>query len=156
MAALGLANLVWNHGIYVDYARFLIKFKNRGDKLYYYDLKNIEYSRGKFSASVIRSGGGQDCIITAEIDHNQKIEMTHGNQHVSGLAEKYKLEHNRIKDGEHKNSRKYKNFAGKINRESHMIELDCDIKIPDRNAFISVPYVLTLDSMRLKNTFPKF
>ena len=150
MAALGLANLVWNHGIYVSSARFLIKFKNRGDKLYYYDLKNIEYSRGKFSASVIRSGGGQDCIITAEIDHNQKIEMTHGIQHVAGLVEKYKLEKDRIKDGEHRNSRKYKNFAGKINRESHTIELECDIHVTERNTFVTVPYVLTVDSLRIK------
>ena len=154
MAAVGLANLVWNHGLYCDYARFLIKFKNRGDKLYYYDVKDIDYSKGRFSASIGRSGGGQPCIITAKIDHNEKVEMTHGTQHVAGLVEKFKLEKDRIKDGEHKNSRKYDRFSGKINRKTHMIELNCDVKVPDRNAFISIPYDLTVDSYRLKNTFP--
>lgn len=155
MAALGLANQVWNEGIYLASLRMQIRYKSpNGEHLYYYDLKSIEYSRGQFSASIGRSGGGQACVITAKIDHHERVEMTHQTQHVAGLIEKYKLTKERIENGEHHNSKKYGRFWGKI-KTGGRIELDCEVRTSKGN-FVTLPYVLAIDSMILKNTFPKF
>lgn len=152
MCCLALANLVWNEGLYVDSARFLVRFQTqRGDKLYYYDLRDIDYSTGKFTVAIKRSGGGQPCIMTAKIDHHEKVEMTHATQHVAGLVEQFKLRKEYIEDGEHKNSKKYGRFWGAIKRASKLIDLNCQVKSHDGRGFVTLPYTLTVDSYRLKN-----
>lgn len=155
MCALGLANQVWNEGIYLASMRIQIRYKTLdGDHLYYYDLKDIDYSRGQFSAAIGRSGGGQPCLMTAKIDHSERVEMTHGTQHIAGLMEKYKLTKERIQDGVHHNSMRYGRFWGKI-KTGGKIELDCEVK-NSRGNFVTLPYILTIDSMTVKHTFPKF
>lgn len=155
MCALALSYYTWINERQYSFCRMRVKYRNnKGERVMYYDLKEIEYKGKQLSTSIVRSGGGLACRVTAKLESSERVEMTHGTQHVAGLTEIFTLRKKEIIGGYHKNSMKYRNFSGTVKLDSigeeTKIELRCDIKSENSNEFYKVEYELTLESRNPK------
>ncbi len=123
----------------------------------YYDLKEIDYNPKQLSVSIVRSGGGLSCRVTSKLETSERVEMTHGTQHVAGLTEIFTLRKKEIIGGYHKNSKRYRTFRStgvktdSIGEETK-IELECEVESAKGNDFYKVDYELTLESRQEKKT----
>jgi hypothetical protein len=117
----------------------------------YYDLKEIDYGQKRVSVSINRSGGGLACTVTAKLETDERVEMTHGTQHVAGLTEIFTIRKKEVLGGFHRNSMKYRNFWGKVEADTR-VSLTCEVKNANNNEFYRVDYELSLESKAEKKT----
>ncbi|NCN24162.1 MAG: hypothetical protein COU65_02895 [Candidatus Pacebacteria bacterium CG10_big_fil_rev_8_21_14_0_10_42_12] len=158
MCAVALAAYMWNRTspVFVSNARAKVIFTRHdgAPRSLYYDL-NVESRQDdtKFVVKVIRSVGGIACSITVwrnSSEEGTRVHMTHAQQHISGLMETYKLYKDKIDNGNHRNSMKYKTFSGKVLQDDRKkLELYSDVKMP-RGGFRKIRYDLVFESITEK------
>lgn len=156
MCAVALANFMWNRYsptglksaiMNVEYYSTSGKYK-----LNKYDLNYIEESsdRKTLKVYVMRSGGGIACQITLTrptVEEGAEITMQHSQIHISGLREIYKLYKNKIVQGRHRNSERYRNFAGQsYHPDRKTFRLYSEIKNKETGYFVPIQYDLTMVS----------
>lgn len=152
MAMLALSYYTWIQGMNLRSCRLRVSYRNfHGSKNNYYDLREIDHSGKTLSASIVRSGGGLACTMTARLDSSDRVEMTHGTQHVAGLTEIFTLRKDEIVGGHHRNSLMYRSFAGRVKADGTKIELVCEIKDKSGREFLKFPYELSIDSKQLSS-----
>lgn len=154
MCAVAVANYVWNAHEKITATNYEVKVEyihRRGEfKTNIYRLSGFkeESDRKAFSVYIIRAGGGIACTIYARRNSTQegsKIEMTHSQNHTSGLREEYELWKKNIKYGRHYNSSLYRDFEGEsITDDRKRINFNCDVKQIDNKTFKKVNYEITI------------
>lgn len=153
MCALGMAGYVWG-GVEVPCPSSASMKVIYQDKYHYYKtnvyyLSNIKEDddHKRMSVDIVRGGGGIACTITItrrSAEEGAEIEMTHSQQHVSGLREVSRISHTQVSEGRHYNSMKYGDFSGKFTQSDRKrMQLMCDIKRDD-GSFMSVQYTLEI------------
>lgn len=160
MCALAAANLVWNthedmSGLSmvkmdVSYVDKYGKYKTNK-----YELSNFQFKdEREFSVMIIRGGGGIACTMSIRrrsAEEGSEVEMTHSQNHVSGLREVFSLSKNKIKGGRHYNSKMYRCFEGEGHHpERKGMNLICEIKRPTGN-FGNSKYELSVTSIVKKD-----
>lgn len=154
MCAVALVNYMWNRhsptGIKscVMNVEYYLRGKYRLNK---YELTGIKESEDRKSIKVyiMRSGGGIACQITAErnsASEGSKVTLTHSQNHISGLREEFNLYKNKVIQGRHYNSQKYRNFSGE-SRHPDRIRFQLDSEIKRKDDFEYLSYELEMDSI---------
>lgn len=156
MCAVALSYYTWINETKYSFCRMRVKYKShKGERLMYYDLKDIQYRGNQVSTSIVRSGGGLSCTITSKLESSERVEMTHGTQHIAGLTEIFTLRKKEIIGGHHRNSLKYRNFSGYIKKDSlgdeTKLELTCEVQSASGKDFYKVDYELSLESKDIKS-----
>jgi len=156
MCALAVAHYVWNDPYHqVPKSMMMnVEYRNRyGEyKLNKYELSDIRESSDKreLSAYIIRGGGGISCTITIRRNttlEGAELEMSHSQNHVSGLREVYGLMKEKIIQGRHYNSLMYRNFeAEQVGPERKKLKLRTEVKQTD-NQFKTAEYDLEITSV---------
>ncbi len=159
MCAVALANYMWNRperrlvkSCYMDVEYYTTDGKYKLNK---YDLTHIEESddRRTLKVYIMRSGGGISCQITlmrSSVEEGGEITMTHSQNHVSGLREVYKLYKNKLQNGMHYNSERYRNFKGEsYHPERKTFHLESEVRIKN-DIFVWKTYDLRIISLNYK------
>lgn len=155
MCALAMANIIWNSydESEVSSAKMDVSYRNKYNeyKTNKYELSNIRIiSDREFTVLILRGGGGISCTMTVrrkKLEEGTDVEMTHSQNHVSGLREVFRLSKNKIGSGLHYNSMKYRCFAGEGSHpERKALNLVCEIK-KDDGKFFTAKYELTVTGL---------
>lgn len=153
MCALALANLCWNYNkniellksreMQVEYTRADGRFRSL-----YYKMTDIRFQteQKEFSVNILRSNGGYACNMSVKINSNKQCEMSHGNQHVAGYKEEFELWLKEIKNGKHRNSKRYGTFSGII-FDADKIVLNCELKRDGKESVMS-KYTLKIPQLQ--------
>lgn len=137
MCGVALANYMWNAaeptGLLSAVMRIEYKLRDRSRALLY-ELTNIRENKDhtEIKAYVMRGGGGIACQLTLSRNSAQEgteVNITHSQNHLSGLKESFKLYKNQVTQGRHRNSEKYKDFKGENNHpDKKKFVLDSEVK----------------------------
>ena len=156
MCALAAANLVWNthedmSGLSMVKMDVSYRNKDAEYKLNKYELSNFNFkSEREFEVMIIRAGGGIACTMTVRrksTEPGSGVVMTHSQNHISGLREEFSLYKNKVKSGQHYNSKMYKCFEGEGSHpERKALKLRCEIKRKTGH-FMPSNYELTVTSI---------
>lgn len=158
MCALALSYYHWINEKKYSSCTMRVKYNSyKGEKVLYYDLKEIDYSPKQLSVAIVRSGGGLACRVTSKLVTSERVEMTHGTQHVAGLTEIFTIRKKEIIGGYHKNSKRYRTFRSiEIKKDSigeeTKIELECEVESARGNDFYKIRYELSMESRKEKST----
>lgn len=166
MSALAICNFYWNAPekivikgdvtIRVEYQEVSGAYKFNE-----YRVSNIYESSDRLQLTmyIIRSSGGISCEITARrnsTSEGAEVTMTHGQQHVSGLREVFRLMKKEVINGMHYNSEKYNRYDGRNMTDSsypRKIKLYSDVKRSD-GSFVNLPYDLEITSINYEKVLP--
>jgi hypothetical protein len=153
MCAVQIAHLIWNLGKDPSFCEVRIQYRSHDNTETKYYRCNVKSDGDRFTAEIIRSGGGLSCTITAKLGTNGRVEMTHSTQHISGLREEFTLAKNKkdLDGGKHYNSLRYGEFGGKIGLDDVSLSLECQLRNKDGKSFTKVPYDLTVTSKEFRN-----
>src|SRR3989344_3252384 len=159
MCAVALATYMWNRPewLFLNNARTEIEYTiSEGSQKIFRHLKyRLDVCSSdldkKFTVYILRDGGGIACSITVWRDSSQegsRVYQTHSQQHVAGLVEEYDLWKNKLVNGRHRNSLKYKKFAGEVlDSDRKKIRLISEIKHPDKDIYTPLSYAVELKNI---------
>ncbi len=153
MCAVALAGHMWNRydRLQVSRCRMNVWYEKNKERMQNkYELSQIEETDNRLTLKVyiMRGGGGLACMV--KIQRNSplegvRVQMTHLQMHVAGLWEEFTLYKDRITNGEHHNSRRYRRFSGEfMDEERKKLRLYCEVK-QENGSYISLPYYLEIE-----------
>lgn len=152
MCAVALAGFMWNRPVKVPLTSVAMKVEYTYQGVYkynHYTLSDITEStdQRELSVRIMRSSGDISCTVRlrrSSAQEGSEVTMTHDQNHVSGLREVYNLYKEKVANGMHYNSMKYRDFRGEFTDSSRKkLRLVCAVKQSD-GSFRDVPYELEM------------